>query len=121
MKEQFTSFEVSKVAKEKGFDTQSKWYYDKYGNEHYSKQLLTQKSLRSDGFIKCPQSLLQKWLREKHEISIDMETLNWDSDKLFEYIPIITKRYEVIELRKFKSKSYEQSLEAGLQEALKLI
>lgn len=98
------SFETAKLAKEKGF--KYKWGVDFDG---YDDSL----------YIDCPtQSLLQKWLREEHNIHIDMYRnaigfqCNLDKAGCGTHIRKVTDCEEY---------TYEQALEQGLQEALKLI
>jgi hypothetical protein len=68
------------------------------------------------------QSLLQKWLREVHEISVESTSCWWDDGKKeFEY-NVYKKDLggdSPCSLSVFKT--YEEALEVGLQEALKLI
>jgi hypothetical protein len=80
------------------------------------------------------QSLLQKWLREVHNLHIKIDDfiddelgIEWDYeiviigtdvDEKGTYIPLIPYSIDDI-LRKFLN--YESALESGLQEALKLI
>lgn len=71
------------------------------------------------------QSLLQKWLREAHDINMYIEPIWSDSKKdKTEYIPwvLYRKDEEILqdeEPRYFNT--YEEALEIGLQEALKMI
>jgi hypothetical protein len=108
MKEQLITFETAKLAKEKGFMVVHK--------------LPTQ-------------SLLQKWLREKHNLNIKVDDfLNSDLDVVWDfeivrigtdldergnYIALVPYSMDANTDRDFKT--YEEALEKGLQEALKLI
>ena len=106
MKEQLISFETAKLAKEKGFP----------------KDLIIIDHVTDVGsFVEFPtQSLLQKYLREEHKINV------WVFPRLIRdgYICAIEKIKD-----KGKSKTiltisfntYEEALEHGLFEALKLI
>ncbi len=127
MKEQLISFETAKLAKEKGFDEGCKKYYSTDKQFHSSKQILTHKSLRSGGYLISTQSLLQKWQREKHNTYIVVE-LDQTSDPKFCFI--IRKFYKskcqwdnLLGNKTFSDLyyTYEEALEQGLQEALKLI
>ena len=139
MEEQLINFETAKLAKEKGFKqspTQlSEPYYNHKGELNgdvtkYIKAYLKDKKRGTNTreefeSIKAPtQSLLQKWLREKHSIfvfadSIMDHTLVKTGIKrfLFNIDDIDTLDADTIEL----FDNYEQALERGLQEALKLI
>jgi len=109
MKEQLIQFETAKLAKEKGFDWEWGILYNRLDNYL---------------FIDLPtQSLLQKWLREKHKIFIELGLV----DSLNDY----WVRVDVSTLSSLETiwrndpnnhlETYEQALEAGLIEGLKLI
>ena len=73
MENKRVNFTTAKLAKEKGFD-----FYDTGGyyhiNEGYSSGYAfcySDVNEQTDGCLLCPdQSLLQKWLREKHQLFI---------------------------------------------------
>ncbi len=128
MREQLISFETAKLAKEKGFSVSIVSYYTPKGYQTESEDYQTERLAESnwnDGQGSYPtkaeevscsaptQSLLQKWLREKYRehikvtyvaqrgtfnSSLTMRSMGWSG-------------YE----------TYEEALEKGLQEALKLI
>jgi len=131
MVDELISLETAQLAKEKGFDVITTYFYDKSGErdvcgyENWNK-----------GYGKacscCTQSLLQKWLREKHNCIVEV---------LFNFDIILTKNkilwsvnvdnYTVDVLSNLSDESdfisndlfntYEEALEIGLQEALKII
>ena len=117
MKEQLISFETAKLAKEKGFDLFTEYGYDKNGKEVNFPCCYNNYPV-IDHYSAPNQSLLQKWLREKYNIHIDIYFIVL----LFRY-----RIYNMINCECYKSSykdefdSYEQALEQGLQEALKLI
>lgn len=131
MKEQLISFKTAKLAKEKGFNITNRNSYDE--NTGLMLPLDPHGHCYTlEGVCPAPtQSLLQKWLREEHNIHIkvddfiDDETgIEWDYeiviigtdlDERGNYIPLISYDIE----RKFKT--YEEALELGLEEALNLI
>ena len=125
MKDTLVGLEVAKLAKEKGFNERVIHYYTPEGYCTESEGYRTERLVESDWNngegnyptmpedVSCSaptQSLLQKWLREKHNIDVycipcetqlgDM-TL-WKSDDTF-------------------VGTYEEALEVGLIEALKAI
>ena len=121
MKDELITFETAKLAKEKGYKNNGlgKWYtkegiidlkHDKHG------------LLKTD-FEAPTQSLLQRWLREKHKIRVypkhgisgnfKFEPFIWDKPNL------IGKWTRIGNIESYDT--YEQALEKGLQEALKLI
>ena len=100
MKEELITFDTAKIAKEKGFD------------------LIARHQLPT-------QSLLQRWLREEHNLHIELETDLYDDMKT-----VCFRGYAIVALVNFKNphsisfkvfKTYEEALEAGLYQALLLI
>lgn len=158
MQEQLITFQVAKLAKEKGFNIPTHSYYfedgefkefeinDTYGyyGEEYTvnreefyenwndKWKTTKKGDRCFGCDKNPkyletfsaptQSLLQKWLREVHNISICIYPVLYEWEVSLH--TCYRKRKLTVYLNAETSihgKTYEEALEVGLQEALKLI
>ena len=93
MKEQLITFETAKLAKEKGFEFHHAW---------------------------ITQSLLQKWLREQH----NLEVISMHADD-FVWWKVKVRRLSKVGAELIKTEmefnTYEEALEKGLQEALKLI
>jgi hypothetical protein len=100
MEDQLISKETTELALQKGYNLEPTRYLDKYYND----------------FEGITQSLLQRWLREKHKILIE-PTYNTHYNTFDLVVTVIgglsyhTKTF----------KTYEECLELGLQEALKLI
>jgi hypothetical protein len=123
MEEQLITFETAKLAKEKGFDIKVETFYmgdseenflhnaGKKDNWNNHKCLLNESELSND-YSAPTQSLLQKWFREEHGIDVYCMPVGDDSYKWYNNIashnPVLTG-------------TYEEALEVGLQEALKLI
>lgn len=149
MEEQLISFEVAKLAKEKGFTHQTGTlhpngsYYNFRGELNGCcleslREMHIPKKDRMYSILPAPtQSLLQKWLREGHEliITINFETID-DSEKaytytIYEWLPEgknsckdIWDFYETHESMTQSSgwfPTYEEALEEALKESLKLI
>jgi len=120
MEESKVTFETAKLAKEKRFELKALQIGFDYYKPNGEKLMLGE---YSSEFVKfctpyCTQSLLQKWLREVHNIHIDIPYM--DEVLMFGYkITTMNNNTEVIEIYKYNS--YEEALEIGLQEALKLI
>ena len=133
MTDQLISFKTAKLAKEKGFNFTTGWpslgrrWYTTKQNEY---TLIPEGTLNAaaEGIPAPTQSLLQKWLREKHNIHIvvipfarDSSTIKSKSD----YYVYVNKKqfYGFINLTTNNTpyNSYEEALEQGLIEALKLI
>lgn len=124
MEDQLISFETAKLAKKKGFKQIEKCCYDPLCldvNHIYDwwreKECSTEERMKR--LIAAPtQSLFQKWLREKHNIHIE---ISFDQDIckfLYKITSIICKspyctggNYD----------SFEEALEISLQESLKTI
>ena len=131
MKEQLISLETAKLAKEKGFNIEVKTYFDikKFGdkpcefygrlnaNDYNSWDDKLKKNINA-GYISAPtQSLLQKWLREVYNIHIAVlpKILPSNEIKYYCFKGKIKKDFKDL------YNTYEEALEKGLQEALKLI
>lgn len=122
MEEELITFETAKLAKEKGFDVPVKSYF--YDGDTGTNILREEKHSyykNYNGVDLCysipTQSLLQKWLREKHKICMEMEEYyNLNDTKLGWYA-----KYRKPKFNCLRGKTYEEALEKGLQEALKLI
>lgn len=125
MEEVLISLETAKLAKEKGFN-------QFYCNTHYNK--IDKLIVDTEGYpngdrwveymkycISAPtQSLLQKWLREKHNIHI----VCWwydKEDKFYTELGRKTKEKIFVQCGNttLLFNTYEEALEEGLQEALK--
>lgn len=107
MSETIISFETAKLAKEKGFNWRNI-------------EILEVKS-KSAYLDNTTQSLLQRWLREVHNIDIKpyishglLPNATWEYS-------IQTSKPEYIRSLNKHFNTYEEALELGLQEALKLI
>lgn len=123
IEEQFVSFDTAKMLKDAGFDVPCFNQYTERGTiwhcdcpENFNK---------SQCATSCPtQALAARWLREKHRIALDVAFIppSVDGD-VWQYFVgemddmIWEGEYETG--RKYAT--YEQAMEAGLQEAIKLI
>jgi len=105
MKEQLITFETAKLAKEKGFPI---------------------KLPNHEGHIlegnKPTQSLLQKWLREKHNINVFICYSNQDQPNYSCFIITKNEENHFMDITPgIQEDIYEETLEQGLQESLKII
>lgn len=137
MTEQLISFETAKLAKEKGFNEYSKYIYCNHGLCYFDEETLyiydkdlnyinviydCNEKYDIEWIIQAPtQSLLQKWLREVHNIDFVIGTGIYPriSNKWLTVILSPTDEMP-IQLKGYKN-TYEEALEQGLLEALKLI
>jgi len=124
MKEEVISFETAKLAKEKGFNENSKGYYNKEGE--FIEAALPQGSkfnVGDDNVFSAPtQSLLQKWLRE--ELKLSVETVFNGSESFYwiirEMYPL-GKEFSSVWDERFGWSTYEEAMDAALLKALNLI
>jgi hypothetical protein len=123
MEEQLISFETAKLAREKGFNEVCKYGRNNFEIKHPTRGLLRDlvtvefprgqrnSEISQGAAVAAPtQSLLQKWLREKHNINVFIDYGYGYEYKIFSYFK-----------RDGTFVTYEQALENGLLEALKLI
>jgi len=111
-KEQLISFKTAKMAKDNGFNwMHSDFYIDKKANGVFTVLLCV------------PQGLLQRWLRDNHSIEMSIKPF-------FETLPVPKRTYvcDAIEIERtghviksHRCDTYEDALEEGLQNGLKLI
>src|SRR4051812_29785757 len=121
MTEQYISFETAKLAKEKGFDEFNNVYWDK--NKIVWTTQTNDKINRPEHYYINTQSLLQKWLREKHKIRVfathsSIGTFNFEIYK-WNYDNQIGKWERIGNISSFST--YEEALEEGLKQGLNLI
>lgn len=145
MEEDLVIFETAKLAKEKGFNIEGQVVFDlKNDNKivnfkdiaiqefiedcetgyrdkglYYFKDGIKRTDYNEDDgyYLLAPtQALLQKWLREVHNIEIAVQ---WFDNC---YIKAVAKKpFKANTYRVEGFQTYEEALEVGLQEALKLI
>ncbi len=142
MKDELITFETAKLAKEKGFGWKtvkcfcSKWIF-KIHNRHDDDLPIfdlewVSKNYPEELIAKAPtQSLLQRWLREKHGLIITLSACCYISSgkpKCSGYRSVIQNMNTGVSDAYPKTfdkpnllDTYEQALEKGLYEALKLI
>lgn len=123
MQEELVSFQVAKLAKEKGFNIfTGKAWIKKEGQELFFVPVYTGVTNGVD-YHAPTQVLLQRWLREVHDINITILICGADyhqyilHDKGRKYIKTVDNP---ITYENHKN-NWEDTLEKGLQEALTLI
>lgn len=132
MEDQIVTFETAKLAKEKGFldlnmygeiRLSQKHYYDINGVLHNIREVFDPKDYDLKDCCNAPtQGLLQKWLRDVHDLHIMIGIC--EDEWIVQIVEIRLEKSEYIP--KFDSyysnySSYEDALEAGLDAALKSI
>jgi hypothetical protein len=132
MKEQLITFETAKLAKENGFKEQ---VYSFYGEteeiEPYWNTNSDETKITSNRISAPTQSLLQKWLRDVHDIEVEVFAWRMTLEEalgntfLFKegkyYAGVIDVRGKDDEEGSDYVETYEEALEKGLATALKLI
>jgi hypothetical protein len=118
--EEIVTFEVCKLAKEKGFNAKCKWLYSKDKSELSTHCTGEDFWNKYDLVIAAPtQSLLQRWLREEKGIIVvpyfRCVLKVWSAT--YEFLPPNCKQYTFKDLRK-RFKTYEQALDHALKYAL---
>ena len=113
MEEQLISFETAKLAKENGYNQNPALTNSAYTSPTSMNYSL--KNPKYNVYVAPTQSSLQKWLREEKDIIVIID---------FDYIK---KRYSYSIFSSFcvnknyRGNTYEDALEAGLEESLRLI
>jgi len=121
MEEQLITFETAKLAKEKGFDLETKHWYDQTGTLNPVKGPRGGMFYTNVGYAPT-QSSLQKWIREKHCIHICVRP-----DYTNTWISYITSGYKEVTYKgdiiwcRDSWICHEDALENALQTALNLI
>lgn len=119
MKEQLILFETAKLAKEKGFKEECSSHIDEFNDNEGHRHIITNHV--HAGYRQPTQSLLQKWLREKHNVDIIIYVLTKGMDNVWSGYMVALIYYCKIQKSFSKFKTYEEALEKGLKEALNLI
>ena len=115
IEEQFVSFDTAKLLKDAGFEADCDFIMDDDGKRLY----------------RPTQSLAARWLREVHGIHVMIHpyydcSVNADGEIVdkrmyWGYMILYAETGNLAEDNDERFNNYEQALEAGLQEALKLI
>ena len=115
MEDTLIEYNTAVLTKEKGFgENCNAWYF-------IDSELIIEKCSHDQfgigGFLAPTQSLLAKWLREKHGIHVTITSISQESWQCH-----ITRVGETLGKLFFEDfYTFEEALEYGLQEALKLI
>lgn len=124
MKEKLIDFETAVLAQKKGFDWGCNYYWpdDVKVKEPLYNSDKCNWNYETNQYAAPTQSLLQKWLREKYHLHITINMGIPLNCNIMFYSNII--KFGKEHKSKFRSifyHTYEEALETGLQEALKLI
>jgi hypothetical protein len=119
------SFETAKLAKEKGFNIPTETCWIETTSSLFKSPFHTIRNkvgyiTEGCDYINEPtQSLLQKWFREEHKI--DIWVLYNDNRAAYPYFWELNSKNGEYKYSKKGFKTYEEALEQGLIEALKLL
>ena len=124
MKDEIISLETAKLAKDKGFNIRCRHFYNEGSGWKVQSDLLLRTG--KDVIVEAPtQSLLQKWLREVQNLHIYIDTTpvfdKLQGSKYKSQIKTPFQPFKWTTGHYYVSNTYEESLEKGLQEALKII
>ena len=120
--EEICTYEVAKLAKEKGFDAPTHYAYNENRQKAMYMELCLNRNTKDSRSISAPaQSLLQRWLREEKGIHISVE-YEWvegiDDWTFWAYIKKIKNAKVVNDAIKSGFNTYELTLEDALKYAL---
>lgn len=121
MTEELVTLETAKLLKEKGFNEYCKDIIKEDNNRIMQSVFRTNKNLPKLCYSRPTQSVAQKWLRETKNLHIE---ISYMYENYWTYDILTIPRHDLIGLEDRASvryNTYEEALEAGLQEALKLI
>lgn len=129
MEDQWVSFETAKLAKEKGFNLYCNYSYWKgelqYGVPGYplddGSYSNYQHYLEVPSYLAPTQSSLQKWLREEHNLHIEVLLSGDNPYRQYYYSVMRVGQYFSLSHDGIYRDTYEEALEIGLQKALELI
>lgn len=129
MEEQLVTFESARLAKEKGCEldlySDDEWHYiDEEGDFFWCNHDPRSSYPNAERVVKCSQSLLQKWLREKRSLYVILEAVETLSTKsrigfYYKIIKVKDNEHLGLDCSMYFYKTYEEALEAGLKEALR--
>ncbi|OUO23744.1 hypothetical protein [Bacteroides sp. An322] len=121
IKESYVSFETAKMLKEAGFDVPCTSQYTDNGFGWDNLSRVNYNSCKSL-FSRPTQALAARWLREVYKLHVFAKrTYEYALDKFSWGYYIQSSNYEYCKNFEIGFDSYEQAIEDGLREAIKLI
>jgi hypothetical protein len=127
MIDQLVTFETARLAKEKEFKITTLDGFDEKGVDLFNKNYFTnwngrRSEIKDRSFYSRPkQSSLQNWLREVHDIDLIVYPSFMGKIKNYYYVIIKDRNFDNVLQGETNNHSFEDALELGLQEALKII
>jgi len=118
MQDELIKYQTAKLAKEKGFNLDNYLIIDDENPRNLSSNFNPREY--QPWYLSITQSLLQRWLREKHDIHVSPQT-GLGHDVWWSYIWIEISTNDILFDKDGSFDTFEQALEEGLYTALKLI
>jgi len=118
MKEELISYQTIKLLKEKEFDCKKYLSLDSDNPKNLTSNYNPAKY--QPWYYKITQSLLQRWLREVHNIDV-FPVACFIGEPKYKYSYYILKANDDLDTDGCETETYEEALEQGLQEALTFI
>ena len=121
MTEEFMTLETAKLLKEKGFDLPVETVFNFDDNSPQQFKLRVNYNNFPSFYSRPSQFLAQKWLRETKKLHVEVSYMHGD---YWIYDILTIPNHDLVGLSDrplVHYKSYEEALEAGIQEALKFI
>lgn len=120
LEDERVSFDTAKLAKEKGFDIPTTYYFDFIGDTCSGTTKTNWNKSKEELYSKPTQALLQRWLREVHNIILESvfhsnAKYYWATSKKEN-----NEQYDINSSMTYYD-TYEEALELGFIEALKYI
>lgn len=117
--EQRISYQTAKLAKSKGYPGEIGWGYSKGVTVNNKPGLIRGMS----DYPAPTQTILSKWLREEHDIHVDivLNKLLGTSYREEVFFPMVNAAVKYGMLKESYHKEYEQAFEIGLAKALALL
>ena len=116
--EDYCSFELSKLLKEKGFDWDCRCYYFSENNERYYSNEVPRNNHKLDADLACPtHQMVMKWLREKWifiEIPFSVTT---NGEPCYNF-GILSRSAQWVYRHKQFFSTYEEAVEAAIKYSL---
>lgn len=114
--EDYCSFELSKLLKEKGFDVPIDTYFHN-GNDFVCENYVTNWNAKEEYVSRPSQSLAMKWLREVHRKYIDIRYNNQNEEYRFIVFTMI-KDKPIDFIHSEYHSTYEEAVEAAIKYCL---
>lgn len=114
LQEDYCSFELSKLLKEKGFDGLCYTYYPRGVKDKYNISMLADNHNKHSETSRPTLQLAMRWLREKHNIHIAVDR------GIEHYFAVLTKLkpYQDLTMKNDVFDTYEEAVEAALKYCL---